>query len=208
MTTTIRDVRPLLFEDRRAGLVVGALLAWLMSIELGTSRLASREAAVSDRAGETVMDTTTSRICDASFVVTLLGGFISSRSGFGMTVRPRRAVFVSGLVALLFSGLLSSAARRHLGRFHRDSLTVHEDHTLVDTGPYQYIRHPLYTATLLSFAGIGAVLGTYLSLALTALPTAALVNRIRVEEPMLVRALGVDYVAYQERTTRLVPRIW
>ena len=104
--------------------------------------------------------------------------------------------------------MLSASARRHLGRFHRDALTVHADHQLVETGPYRRVRHPLYTATIGVFVGIGAVLGNWISLALAGLPTLALIRRIHVEEDMLVKALGPDYLRYQERTARLVPGVW
>ena len=88
------------------------------------------------------------------------------------------------------------------------ALTVHADHELVETGPYQRVRHPLYTATIGVFVGIGAVLGNWISLALAGLPTLALVHRIHVEEDMLVKAIGTDYLRYRERTARLVPGVW
>lgn len=109
---------------------------------------------------------------------------------------------------LIASGVLSSAARRQLGRFHRDTLTVHDDHQVVDTGPYEYVRHPLYLATVGAFVGTGAVLGNWVSVAATALPTAALAHRIGIEERMLVDHLGEDYLTYQERTSRLLPGLW
>ncbi|MCP5066072.1 MAG: isoprenylcysteine carboxylmethyltransferase family protein [bacterium] len=120
----------------------------------------------------------------------------------------RRISFGTGMTLLVTSGALSSAARRRLGRFHRDSLTVHDDHCLVDTGPYGWVRHPLYLATVGVFAGTGAVLGNWASIAVAALPTAALARRIVVEEQMLVDHLGDEYLAYQERTSRLIPGVW
>lgn len=120
----------------------------------------------------------------------------------------RTGSYVAGLLLLGGAGALSVAARRHLGRFHRDSLTVHSDHELVDTGPYRRIRHPLYTATIGVFAGFGAVLGNWISVALAALPTAALIHRIAVEERMLSEAFGQEYSRYCSRTHRLLPGVW
>lgn len=105
-------------------------------------------------------------------------------------------------------GGLSKYARHHLGRFHQDDLTYHIDHELIDTGPYRYVRHPLYVATICAFLGVGLCLGTWLSLALVSLPVAGLIHRIRVEEALLVRALGPRYLRYADRTSRLVPRVW
>lgn len=117
-------------------------------------------------------------------------------------------MFTLGLGLLVGSGALSSWARRHLGRFHRDDLTVHDDHSLVDTGPYRSIRHPLYLATASALVGTGAALGNWVSIGTAGLPTAALVRRIAVEESMLESHLGPRYATYKARTKRLVPRIW
>jgi protein-S-isoprenylcysteine O-methyltransferase Ste14 len=201
-------VRPLVWTNRRAAASAACVGAWLVSVELGTSRSASREAAPSDDACERVVDTSTSRLFDAAAATALVGGLAASLSLTKPTIRMRTGSYVAGLSLLGGAGALSVAARRHLGRFHRDSLTVHSDHELVDTGPYQRIRHPLYTATIGVFVGFGAVLGNWVSLALAALPTAALVHRIAVEERMLVETFGDEYVRYCARTHRLLPRIW
>lgn len=198
-------VKPLIWSDRRAGLAAAGTVGWLVAIEATTSRTASRRAA--DAPDEQVVDTATGSIFDACAAVALIGGVASSVTG-GSVIRRRCAVLIGGLVALVGSGVLSTVARRHLGRFHRDALTIHGDHELVDTGPYARIRHPLYTATIGAFVGIGAVLGTRVSLLLAALPTGAIVHRIRVEEPMLVAALGEQYEAYAQRTNRLIPAVW
>lgn len=139
--------------------------------------------------------------------VALVGGVASSVTGRS-TVRHRRTSLVTGIAAIIGAGALSTVARRHLGRFHRNALTVHGDHELVDTGPYLLIRHPLYTATIGAFVGIGAVLGTRISLALAALPAAAIIHRIQVEETMLTNALGDVYAQYRTSTNRLIPGVW
>ena len=73
-------------------------------------------------------------------------------------------------------------------------LTIHSDHSLVESGPYQHVRHPLYAATIGVFVGIGAVLGNWFILGLAGLPTLALIHRIKIEEDMLLKALGPDYL--------------
>ncbi len=201
-------MQPLIWSSRLARSLVLPVFAWLVSIELGSSRTASKNAAAHDNTRETVVDTTTSRVFDAAALVHLLAGLLASRLLPSGLVRARRTVFAFGLALLAGSGALSSWARRHLGRFHRDDLTVHDDHSLVDTGPYEFIRHPLYLATASAFVGIGAILGNWVSIATAGLPAAALVRRIAVEESMLESHLGTSYAAYQARTKRLLPRIW
>lgn len=201
-------MRPLLWTDRRAAACAACLLTWAVSVELGTSRRASRVAASASEANETVVDTSTSRLFDAAAVVAIVGGFAASLTATGASVRARRTSYVVGLGLLGGSGLLSAFSRRHLGRFHRSSLTVHAGHELVETGPYRRVRHPLYAATVGTFLGLGAVLGNWFSFGLAGLPTLALVHRIRVEEHMLDGVFGSQYERYREGTYRLLPGVW
>lgn len=183
-------------------------MAWLVSIELGTSRRASRAAVVANDATERIVDTRTSKVFNAAAATAIAGGVVASLARPEASIRSRQTSYAGGLLLLRGSGALSVLARRHLGRFHRDSLTIHEDHELVETGPYRHVRHPLYTATIGVFVGLGAVLGNRISLGLAALPTIALMHRIRVEEDMLIEALGSRYLGYRQRTARLLPGVW
>jgi protein-S-isoprenylcysteine O-methyltransferase Ste14 len=100
-------------------------------------------------------------------------------------------------------------AIHELGRFFRIVVTIQPDHRVVDTGPYRFVRHPSYTGLLLALAGAGVALDSWLSLlALTALPLAGILVRIRVEESALLDALGESYAAYEARTDRLIPGVW
>src|SRR6185312_1899697 len=57
-------------------------------------------------------------------------------------------------IALLIAGLgFSIWARRRLGRNWSGTVTVKHDHELVRTGPYRWVRHPIYTGILLGFVG-------------------------------------------------------
>lgn len=154
------------------------------------------------------MDVTTSRLFDLAASLAVVGAAAVACVDVRTDIRARRTSYVAGMGILAGSGLLSSRARQHLGRFHRNALTVHADHYLVDSGPYERVRHPLYLATVGVFVGAGAVLGNWLSVALAGLPTAALVYRISVEERILEDALGKRYSEYQSRTYRLLPGVW
>jgi protein-S-isoprenylcysteine O-methyltransferase len=97
----------------------------------------------------------------------------------------------------------------HLGRFFSVDVAIASDHTVVDTGPYRFVRHPSYTGLLVQCAGLGVVLGTAFSLFAILVPTfLVLAHRIRVEERVLLGNLGEAYAAYTRRTKRLLPGIF
>ena len=121
-----------------------------------------------------------------------------------------RASFLAGVATIWLGMALRQSAHVTLGRFHRGDVTIHAEHELVSEGPYAYIRHPLYAASIAVFTGIGLALGTPTSLAAAAtLPTAALIYRIKIEEEALIASsLGTAYASYAEGKPRLLPGIW
>jgi protein-S-isoprenylcysteine O-methyltransferase len=112
-------------------------------------------------------------------------------------------------VSLFFSGLLLRwFSIIYLGRFFTVNVAIAEDHRVIDTGPYRYVRHPSYTGALLAFIGYGICLSNFASLVILLLPVfAAFLNRIRIEESALSNALGA-YMQYCKRTKRLIPYLY
>jgi protein-S-isoprenylcysteine O-methyltransferase Ste14 len=95
---------------------------------------------------------------------------------------------------------------RVLGRYFTFNVAVHAGQTVVEAGPYRYIRHPSYTGALITVVGLGLVLGNWAGMiALVACVGTGYAYRIWVEESALVLALGEPYRAYMGRTRRLVP---
>jgi protein-S-isoprenylcysteine O-methyltransferase Ste14 len=89
------------------------------------------------------------------------------------------------------------------------TVSIVENHELVDTGLYRMIRHPAYLGHLASLLGFGLASGNWFSLAvLVVLPLAATSYRIHVEEGALLRHFGPAYQAYASRTKRLIPGIY
>jgi len=96
-----------------------------------------------------------------------------------------------------------------LGPAFRTTVEVDAGQPVVDRGPYRFVRHPSYSGMLIIALGAGLSFGNWLALAaLAALPLAATLRRINVEEAALADVLGQPYLAYQDRTKRLVPGIW
>jgi protein-S-isoprenylcysteine O-methyltransferase len=143
-------------------------------------------------------------------VVTASVGLAIAGSGYGATSLPFSATTQEVMAtSLLVGGLvLRWAAIVTLGRFFTTDVAIHEGQRVVTAGPYRYVRHPSYSGLLLAFLGLGVYFGNWLSVVALMLPiTLAVLHRIRIEEAVLLSALGPDYTAYCARTRRLVPGV-
>ncbi|MDJ1159864.1 isoprenylcysteine carboxylmethyltransferase family protein [Chelatococcus sp. SYSU_G07232] len=81
-------------------------------------------------------------------------------------------------------------------------------HRVVSSGPYAYVRHPMYAGALLFFLGTPLLLGSWYGLAATPLLTMGLAARAVLEERTL-RAELQGYAAYAERVRyRFIPMVW
>ena len=110
-----------------------------------------------------------------------------------------------GLALHVASLLLAVWARRHLGRNWSGAITVKVDHQLVRTGPYRFVRHPIYSAMLGMFAGTALVSGSLHALLGLIIISCAYWRKIRLEEERLGAAFGTDYDAYRRETRALIP---
>ena len=121
----------------------------------------------------------------------------------------RWELFVAGL-ALICAGIaLRQWAIVLLGQFFTVDVRVHAEQTVIERGPYRWLRHPAYTGLLLTLLGIGLALGNWAALALLVLvPTAGLVVRIRAEERALLAGLGEPYRRFAATRARLIPGVW
>jgi protein-S-isoprenylcysteine O-methyltransferase Ste14 len=112
-------------------------------------------------------------------------------------------------VALLAVGLAVSVwARVVLGRNWSARVTLKQDHELVETGPYRWIRHPIYTGILLAFAGSALARAEWRGLLALLIATAALARKIRIEERWLTELFGARYQDYSRRSWALFPGLW
>ena len=96
-----------------------------------------------------------------------------------------------------------------LGRFFTWFITVYEDHQVIRSGPFRFIRHPAYGGALILFVAtllfLHAWVGATLSLVFQLF---AYVRRIRYEEAMMLERLGDKYASYMRETGALVPLVW
>lgn len=81
-------------------------------------------------------------------------------------------------------------------------------HAVVTTGPYRYVRHPMYAGAIFFFLGTPLLLGSWCGLALAPLMIGILAVRAVMEERMLIAQLD-GYADYAARVRyRLIPLIW
>jgi protein-S-isoprenylcysteine O-methyltransferase Ste14 len=107
-------------------------------------------------------------------------------------------------VAILFSTALTF---RSLGRNITSSVVTRREHTLTTTGPYRWVRHPLYAAGLLLHLALALLLSSWL-VALAGLATLGFIlPRIRREEAHLAARFGGAYEEYRRRSGSLFPRL-
>jgi protein-S-isoprenylcysteine O-methyltransferase Ste14 len=111
------------------------------------------------------------------------------------------------MVALVAAGFAFCWwARLHLGRLWSGSITRKEGHRIVDTGPYRFVRHPIYTGLILAPFSLAALKGDAMTFAGAAVLTLAWWIKARLEERFLRQELGPEaYDAYAARTPMLIP---
>ena len=121
----------------------------------------------------------------------------------------RNAIFFAG-VALMFAGMaLRYYAVAALGKFFTFTVATQAGQTVIQSGPYAYVRHPSYAGVLITLAGIGLGLGNWAGLAaLLGIMGVAYAYRIQVEESALIEVLGEPYKEYRQRTARLIPFVF
>ena len=78
---------------------------------------------------------------------------------------------------------------------------------LIRTGPYRWIRHPMYGALLLAAAGLVVAVGSMRAMALAGVLAMVLLVKLHLEERWMVQA-HPDYEAYRRNTWRLLPGVW
>ena len=85
------------------------------------------------------------------------------------------------------------------------TVVIKDSHTLVTSGPYRWIRHPIYTTYFAFTLSFFLLTGNgFIGLALLAM-SILLASRVEGEEAMLLERFGDEYRAYMRRTGRFLP---
>ncbi|OGS21134.1 MAG: hypothetical protein A3J83_00750 [Elusimicrobia bacterium RIFOXYA2_FULL_40_6] len=98
---------------------------------------------------------------------------------------------------------------RTLGKFWSSHIEIRDSHKLVNTGPYKYLRHPVYFSNIIDFIGLPMITNSYYVLfSGTIIMILLMILRIPFEEKALISKLGDEYKEYQKETYAVIPFIF
>lgn len=135
-------------------------------------------------------------------------GFVLPGLGyrFGWYTLPHPVTLTASAIFLIGYCLFAEVLRENT--YLSRTIEVQENQTVIDTGLYGIVRHPMYTATLLMFLSMPLILGSLYSLAVFLSYPFIIVLRIKKEEVLLEKELD-GYQEYKQKVKyRLIPFVW
>lgn len=117
------------------------------------------------------------------------------------------AVTAAGALLTVSGTILRAWGIWTLGKYFSVHIEIKDNHELIETGPYRFIRHPAYAGNILQAAGIPLILNAYYSLTISAVLILLFLYRLKLEEDVLIREVK-GYSDYVKRTYRLIPKFW
>jgi protein-S-isoprenylcysteine O-methyltransferase len=109
----------------------------------------------------------------------------------------RTQLFLTGIATMWTGIAFRYYAMRVLGRYFTFDVAIHSGQSVIEAGPYRYIRHPSYSGAILTQLGLGLALGNGAGfIAIIVCAAIGFGYRIHVEESALVAALGEPYKKY------------
>ena len=137
-----------------------------------------------------------------------LSGFILAGLDFrfGWSKVPLPVVIVASVLFLVGYALYAEVMRENA--YLSRTIKVEEGQTVISTGLYAVVRHPMYTASTVMFLALPLILGSWYALIPFALYPVIMVVRIHGEEKLLTAELA-GYEEYTRKVRyRLIPFIW
>jgi protein-S-isoprenylcysteine O-methyltransferase Ste14 len=145
------------------------------------------------------------------FILITLGYALSFAVGATRIGRiyPWNTFFAIGMALFVIGLLIRIYSLRTLDQYFTYQVTKLENHKIITSGLYKFIRHPGYLGQLIIFIGISTSISNGLSILLMMIPvTLGYLYRIKVEEKFMTEELGEDYKNYKEHTKRLIPLLY
>ena len=125
---------------------------------------------------------------------------------FGWSNIPWPVTIIASVLFLIAYGLYAEVMRENA--YLSRTVKVEEGQTVVDTGLYGIVRHPMYMATILLFLMMPLVLGSCYALIVFCIYPAIIIVRLKDEEKLLTKELA-GYTEYKQKVKyRIIPFIW
>lgn len=118
------------------------------------------------------------------------------------------AVRFLGFFLLIPGFFVMQMAEKHLDKQFSIQVTLQDDHQLIQSGPYGYVRHPRYLGILAFFLGISVVFRSWLSMLLVVALFIVFLWRIQTEEALMAQEFGEAWQSYRAKSWRLIPFIY
>lgn len=129
------------------------------------------------------------------------------RNCVGLPGWPGSATSVAGIALLAIGGLLAIAGIAALGRNLTATPRPKPGATLVERGPYRFVRHPMYAGAVLAAFGWALAVNGWLTLAYAAVLFVFFDVKARREERWLREEIP-GYAAYERRVRKLIPFVY
>lgn len=172
------------------------IILWLKAPDLLEKRLNTKE-----------RETEQKEVIAGSLIMFILGFVLAGLDfRFKWSLVPDWLVIIASIVFL--TGYLLYAEVMRENAYLSRTVEVQEDQTVIDTGLYGLVRHPMYFATLLMFLSIPFTLGSLFAVPIFLIYPFLIIKRIMNEEAILAEELA-GYKEYQKKVNyRLLPYIW
>lgn len=125
---------------------------------------------------------------------------------FGWSEMPLSVTVAASVLFLAAYGLYAEVLRENA--YLSRTIKVEEGQTVISTGLYGIVRHPMYMATILLFLMMPLVLGSWYAFIIFLIYPVLIVIRLKGEEALLVRELP-GYADYRQKVRyRIIPFVW
>ena len=119
----------------------------------------------------------------------------------------RPSLFPAGLCVFLtlFGAAFAIWARFTIGANWSGVVTLKEDHELIQSGPYAYVRHPIYSGLILMGIATAAFFAQPYEFIIFSVVLILFIFKMRMEEQLMIQQFQSEYLEYRKRVKAIIP---
>ena len=185
-------------------LLIGATVIQI-AISAHYIRISGAGATVFQRRDEGVLLSAAIAVCYLLYALSVLAFLVNPAWMSWSAVAAPAGLRWLGAAVLALGAALLIWGLHHLDRQLTISISTKENHALVTTGPYRWVRHPLYTGGMIESVGVVLLVSNWLVAVSAAAFWALIAYRTPLEEQKLIDAFGEDYRLYMRQVGRFLP---